>query len=128
MGRVSPKTMEEIVLIDDERSSFWNDTSDNAVLRFCKVPRYDDVYGECGHLNQLGGLGARDESDYATLMSFVKEPWKYPCATEELGTSPCPARVQGKLDKSASEMAGHRQGEDNAIDIVEVQKLPDLTT
>lgn len=73
--------IEEIVLVDDERSNFRSNLGDKGaqatVLRFCKVARYDDEYRDCGHLDEMGGLGAHSDEDYESLKSFVSKPWRY---------------------------------------------------
>lgn len=70
---------ESIALVDDERANSRSDSPSQAIaLRFCKVARYDEVYRDCGLLNQMGGLGAHSDADYATLQSFVEAPWEYP--------------------------------------------------
>merc|ERR1712228_1052951 len=48
-----------------------------------KVPRYDDNYRDCGLLNQMGGIGARSDTDFSTLVEFVEEPWSFPWPTED---------------------------------------------
>jgi len=79
-----PEGMEGIVLVDDLRTNFRSNSANKTmVLRFCKVARYDEVYRDCGLLNQMGGIGARCESDFDTLVAFVEEPWKYPWPTED---------------------------------------------
>jgi len=50
-----------------------------AVLRFCKVARYDvDKYYTCGMQTAMGGLGAKSPADYEMLVNFVKTShlWK----------------------------------------------------
>lgn len=90
---------EGIVLVDDERFNFRSDVDQEIkVLRYCKVPRFDDVYRDCGLLNQLGGIGAHDESDFETLRHFVEEPWKYPI-TEDL-QEPISARRRPPMGKA----------------------------
>jgi len=75
---------EGIVLIDDERFNFRSDAESHAkVLRYVKVPRYDDDYRDCGAMHQLGGVGAHEVTDFATVLSFVEAPWEYP-TTEAL--------------------------------------------
>jgi len=70
---------ENIVLVDDERANFRsNSEAETKVLRYCKVARYDEVYRNCGALNQLGGIGAHSDADYATLRAFVDSPWDFP--------------------------------------------------
>jgi len=71
--------LESIVLVDDERANFRSNSEGQAkVLRYCKVARYDDIYRDCGALNQMGGIGAHSDSDYEALKSFVERPWDYP--------------------------------------------------
>lgn len=66
---------EELLLVDDERENV------EGAMRYCKVARYDEVYRNCGPLNQplarpsraarvgvrwaprLGGLGAHSRSE-----------------------------------------------------------------
>jgi len=82
---------ESVALIDDERTNFRSCPScvvaeaatprsgDVAkVLRYAKVARYDDVYRDCGVLNQMGGIGAHSDADYATVKAFIEQPWDYP--------------------------------------------------
>ena len=38
---------EELLLVDDERENV------EGAMRYCKVARYDEVYRNCGPLNQL---------------------------------------------------------------------------
>jgi len=73
-------SLENIVLVDDERANFRTDSEDGLarVLRYCKVARYDENYRDCGLLTQMGGLGAHAEADYETLVSFADQPWKFP--------------------------------------------------
>jgi len=69
---------EGIVLVDDERASFEHPEEDEAtILRYCKVARYDDEYRDQGLLVHMGGIGAKTENDYATLINFVRTPWMY---------------------------------------------------
>jgi len=70
--------VEGIVLVDDERGNLRSYSSQAKILRYCKVARYDEVYRECGPLNQMGGLGAHSDSDYETLRLFLDQPWEYP--------------------------------------------------
>lgn len=73
---------ESIALVDDERTNFRSHTQsfgDAArVLRYAKVARYDDVYRDCGVLNQMGGIGAHSDDDYSVLKTFIERPWEYP--------------------------------------------------
>lgn len=67
-----------IVLVDDERTEFQaRDENHTAVLRCCKVARYDDEYRDQGLLVHMGGIGAKTDEDYTTLSQFVKKPWRY---------------------------------------------------
>mmetsp|Transcript_94566 Transcript_94566/g.276358 ORF Transcript_94566/g.276358 Transcript_94566/m.276358 type:complete len:639 (-) Transcript_94566:22-1938(-) len=69
--------LENIVLIDDERTKFHTSSGDSLqVLRYCKVARYDDIYRDLGLMMQMGGIGARSEKDYRLLRFFVDRPWK----------------------------------------------------
>ncbi|CAK0799683.1 unnamed protein product [Prorocentrum cordatum] len=75
---------EGVVLIDDERANFRSYEvapgfeEPATVLRYCKVARYDDEYRDCGLLNQMGGLGAHSDSDYAAVRDYLEAPWDYP--------------------------------------------------
>jgi len=70
--------VENVVVIDDERAAFSMDEPHPAqALRYCKVARYDADYRSCGHLNQLGGIGAHSDKDYETLRAFVERPWQF---------------------------------------------------
>lgn len=85
---------ESIVLVDDERPDFFatrsadDDQSDTfcyeecAVVRYCKVCRYDDTYRECGFMSEMGGLGAHDPEDYSCLQKFIDAPWECADYTE----------------------------------------------
>eukprot|EP00414_Alexandrium_minutum_P000542 CAMPEP_0113822738 /NCGR_PEP_ID=MMETSP0328-20130328/2393_1 /TAXON_ID=39455 /ORGANISM="Alexandrium minutum" /LENGTH=612 /DNA_ID=CAMNT_0000790679 /DNA_START=29 /DNA_END=1863 /DNA_ORIENTATION=- /assembly_acc=CAM_ASM_000350 len=69
--------LENIVLIDDERTKFHTSSGDSLqVLRYCKVARYDDIYRDQGLMMHMGGIGARSEKDYRLLRYFVDRPWK----------------------------------------------------
>mmetsp|Transcript_55538 Transcript_55538/g.159715 ORF Transcript_55538/g.159715 Transcript_55538/m.159715 type:complete len:663 (+) Transcript_55538:70-2058(+) len=71
-------TPESVVLVDDERASFQNNSENPAeLMRFCKVARYDEIYRNCGPLNQMGGIGAHSDTDYEHLLAFVQSPWRY---------------------------------------------------
>mmetsp|Transcript_2074 Transcript_2074/g.4807 ORF Transcript_2074/g.4807 Transcript_2074/m.4807 type:complete len:657 (+) Transcript_2074:1192-3162(+) len=77
--QMSRLSLENVVLVDDERANFRSDSAEQLkVLRYCKVARYDEVYRDCGTLNQMGGIGAHNDSDYASLTSFVEHPWDFP--------------------------------------------------
>lgn len=72
-----------IVLIDDERANFRSNHMNQArVLRYVKVARYDENYRDCGLLNQMGGLGARNEEDFEVIKNFIREPWNFPYESE----------------------------------------------
>mmetsp|Transcript_94093 Transcript_94093/g.303983 ORF Transcript_94093/g.303983 Transcript_94093/m.303983 type:complete len:575 (+) Transcript_94093:47-1771(+) len=79
-----------LVLIDDERANFSNWDTHAEVLRYCKVARYDDVYRECGPLNQMGGIGAHSDEDYENLARFIEQPWEFPCGR-------CPAISESEV-------------------------------
>ncbi|CAK0875248.1 unnamed protein product [Prorocentrum cordatum] len=84
---VGPLRPEAVLLVDDERANFRHYKGDGAVteaLRCCKVPRYDDLYRDCGPLNQLGGLGAHSDADYDSVRRFVEEPWEFPSLDTQL--------------------------------------------
>jgi len=70
---------ESIALVDDERQNFRSWGKDTcAVMRYCKVARYDEEYRDCGLLNQMGGLGAHSDADFQTLRTFLDAPWEFP--------------------------------------------------
>lgn len=71
--------LECIVLVDDERAHFQNNSQENpaSLVRYCKVPRYDEIYRNCGPLNQMGGIGAHSDADYESLLAFVRTPWGF---------------------------------------------------
>jgi len=72
-----------IVVIDDERTNFRVRSGDNPqALRYCKVARYDDIYRDQGLLMHMGGIGARTDKDYRTVLGFVDCPWKYRVAED----------------------------------------------
>eukprot|EP00929_Paragymnodinium_shiwhaense_P007348 TRINITY_DN111252_c0_g1_i1.p1 TRINITY_DN111252_c0_g1~~TRINITY_DN111252_c0_g1_i1.p1 ORF type:complete len:665 (-),score=134.57 TRINITY_DN111252_c0_g1_i1:306-2300(-) len=81
---------ESVALVDDERANFRSDKTfedgpdTKLIMRFCKVARYDEAYRDCGTLNQMGGIGAHNDSDYSTIVSFISAPWNFPyvCVTE----------------------------------------------
>jgi len=98
-------SLEGIVLVDDERANFRSNSEAQAkVLRYCKVARYDEVYRDCGVLNQMGGLGAHSDQDYETLKSFVERPWEYPYETQPRAENQDGSRAfrHGVLDVSPS--------------------------
>mmetsp|Transcript_109899 Transcript_109899/g.342586 ORF Transcript_109899/g.342586 Transcript_109899/m.342586 type:complete len:629 (-) Transcript_109899:34-1920(-) len=69
--------LENVVLIDDERTAFHTSSGDSPqVLRYCKVARYDDIYRDQGLMMHMGGIGARSEKDFKLLRYFVDRPWK----------------------------------------------------
>eukprot|EP00415_Alexandrium_ostenfeldii_P004795 UN4795 len=69
--------LENIVLIDDERTKFHTGSGDSLqVLRYCKVARYDDIYRDQGLMMNMGGIGARSDKDYRLVKYFVDRPWK----------------------------------------------------
>jgi len=69
---------EGMALVDDERANFSSMSTKVRVLRYCKVARYDNTYRDCGHLNQMGGIGAHRDEDYESLKQFLLQPWDYP--------------------------------------------------
>lgn len=75
--------LENIVMVDDERSNFRSDGTQAKVLRYCKVARYDENYRDCGLLNQMGGLGAHGDEDFNMLQHFVAQPWEYPYESQK---------------------------------------------
>lgn len=87
-AKLSDLRLEHMVLVDDERANFRNDSSISAakVLRYCKVSRYDETYRDCGLLDQMGGLGAHSDTDYEELRNFLRQPWEYPYPTREEGS------------------------------------------
>lgn len=77
-AHVKEMWMWNIVLVDDERSSFQNVSSEEEekqVLRYCKVAHYDDEYRQMGLLVHMGGIGAKNDKDYDLLATFVERPW-----------------------------------------------------
>lgn len=79
LQRLLNMRVENVVLVDDERANFRSEYGDEAkVLRYCKVARYDEKYRDCGVLNQMGGIGAHSDEDYANLKAFLQQPWDYP--------------------------------------------------
>lgn len=69
---------EEIVLVDDVRNNFQSHSPERPrVVRYCKVARYDCHYREMGFKTDMGGIGARTDKDYSTLVDFVRNPWEY---------------------------------------------------
>ncbi|CAK9017905.1 unnamed protein product [Durusdinium trenchii] len=122
--------LEHVVLVDDERANFRNDSSISAakVLRYCKVSRYDETYRDCGLLDQMGGLGARSDHDYEELKSFVKQPWEYPYPNRDeeernMGKKKSPSNVSFSHDGQAE--SGHARIELHRIeDSAEPEKAP----
>jgi len=77
-GSPSGYTLEEIVLVDDVRNNFQSQSAArHKVLRYCKVARYDCSYRDMGFKSDMGGIGAKTDKDYNTLIDFVKQPWEY---------------------------------------------------
>lgn len=69
---------EEIVLVDDVRTNFQSPFPDKPkIARYCKVARYDCSYRDMGFRSDMGGIGAKTDADYATLLDFVRKPWEY---------------------------------------------------
>jgi len=66
--------LEEVVLVDDQRANFQNDSGLH-LFRCCKVARFDADYKDKGILKDMGGIGAHSDKDYDHLLSFVEEPW-----------------------------------------------------
>eukprot|EP00401_Gymnodinium_catenatum_P062891 CAMPEP_0117580770 /NCGR_PEP_ID=MMETSP0784-20121206/65412_1 /TAXON_ID=39447 /ORGANISM="" /LENGTH=635 /DNA_ID=CAMNT_0005380919 /DNA_START=40 /DNA_END=1948 /DNA_ORIENTATION=+ len=113
--------VEEVVLVDDERAEFRSDdpAAEASPLRFCKVARYDDIYWDCGALNQLGGIGAHSDEDYKTLKAFVEQPWEYAhewvsaMHVEVEGAGEMPSRLtrtylSEESPKASRERCGHK--------------------
>lgn len=109
--RLQPLSPESVILIDDERENLQSPLGKQA-LRYCKVARYDEVYRNCGPLNQLGGIGAHSEEDFETLKAFIAEPWAFqePSFEKEQGEE---GAVAERLD--ASRMSSRSE---------ELRKLP----
>lgn len=92
---------EGVVLVDDERANFRsNSPSETKVLRYCKVARYDEIYRDCGPLNQMGGIGAHSDEDYDMLKNFVERPWEFPY-------EPSPGAADKTMDRAFS--VGHER-------------------
>lgn len=68
--------LENVVLIDDDRRSF-ECAEERSILRTCKVAHYDEVYRDQGLLIHMGGIGAKNDSDFQTLQNFVNAPWEF---------------------------------------------------
>jgi len=71
--------IKSMVLVDG-RASFQGQCpkdDDMRVLRYCEVAHYDDEYRDQGFLMHMGGIGAKNLTDYVTLQSFVDSPWEY---------------------------------------------------
>ncbi|CAK8995559.1 unnamed protein product [Durusdinium trenchii] len=66
---------ESVMLVDDEKENLQS--ASRFALRYCKVARYDDVYRNCGPLNQLGGIGAHSFEDFELLRRFAEAPWEF---------------------------------------------------
>jgi hypothetical protein len=69
-----------IAMVDDETSAFRCTESGGYALRlprYCKVPHFDDDYYDLGVCLNMGGIGARNVTDYNELINFIEEPWKY---------------------------------------------------
>jgi len=70
--------LEGIVLVDDVRTNFQSPSANGPkVHRYCKVARYDGKHPHMGFLTDMGGIGAKRSDDYAELLEFVQEPWKF---------------------------------------------------
>jgi len=74
ISQLSSLRPEGIVLVDDQRANFQSDTGAQ-VQRYAKVARYDADYHHFGPIENMGGIGARNDADYETLRRFVEDPW-----------------------------------------------------
>jgi hypothetical protein len=97
--------VKNIVLIDDEMTNFHcRSGSGHQVLRFCKVACYDDeYYDDFGLLMNMGGIGARNEQDYSTVLRFVEHPWKYRVAQDPELDAQLPVPIQDLLEHVQNE-------------------------
>lgn len=77
-------TVESIVIVDNQLPVLESEHSDESfrIPRRCRVVQYDEEYRDCGHLNQMGGLGAHTDEDYEELIKFVNAPWEFPSTLE----------------------------------------------
>lgn len=91
MERLARLRFDNIMLIDDKPENFESHFTGLTVGRFCLVHTYEANFHSLG-VQTLGGLGSRNEEDYAVLTTFVAAPWaclQYPidkegcCSTEE---------------------------------------------
>jgi len=79
---LSSLTMDGIVLVDDVRTNFQSpNNGGEKVLRYCKVARYDSQYRDCGFVQNMGGVGARNRADFSALVKFVEKPWEFKAVT-----------------------------------------------
>eukprot|EP00446_Apocalathium_sp_SHHI-4_P002868 CAMPEP_0177193036 /NCGR_PEP_ID=MMETSP0367-20130122/22222_1 /TAXON_ID=447022 ORGANISM="Scrippsiella hangoei-like, Strain SHHI-4" /NCGR_SAMPLE_ID=MMETSP0367 /ASSEMBLY_ACC=CAM_ASM_000362 /LENGTH=602 /DNA_ID=CAMNT_0018640883 /DNA_START=162 /DNA_END=1970 /DNA_ORIENTATION=- len=67
--------LENIVLVDDQEANFQN--GQGRLLRYAKVTRYHATYHDLGYIEDMGGIGAHDDQDFALLKNFVEDPWLY---------------------------------------------------
>lgn len=69
-------SMSDIVLVDDERTSFnvTDKDEERRILRYCKVAHYDDEFLDQGLLVHMGGLGAKNLNDFRQLKMFCDNP------------------------------------------------------
>lgn len=128
-AKLNDLRLEHVVLVDDERANFRNDSSISAakVLRYCKVSRYDETYRDCGLLDQMGGLGAHSDRDFEELRNFLKQPWEFPYPTREEGSggmkTKTPSNVSFSRDGQA-ESGGTRLELHRVEDSPEPEKAP----
>ncbi|CAJ1370692.1 unnamed protein product [Effrenium voratum] len=103
--RLRSLQLANVILVDDEREHLQS--AEKAAVRYCKVARYDEVYRNCGPLNQLGGIGAHSAEDFETLKAFAAEPWRFAApsfareepAKHEVGV--VPGRMPSRSEENA---------------------------
>lgn len=97
--------VKNIVLIDDEMTNFHcRSGSGHQVLRFCKVACYDDeYYDDYGLLMNMGGIGARNEQDYNTVLRFIEHPWKYRVEEDPELNTEIPVHIRDLLEHVQTE-------------------------
>jgi len=97
--------VKNIVLIDDEMTNFHcRSGGGHQVLRFCKVACYDDeYYDDFGLLMNMGGIGARNEQDYNTVLRFIEQPWRYRVEEDPDFDAELPVQIRDLLEHVQNE-------------------------
>lgn len=96
---------EAVVLVDDQESNFCPSGPTSAgkiIRRFVQVERYDAMYHSFGLVEGMGGIGAKDDADYASLVRFVTSPWEF--------SETFQARENSEFLPAVSPVAGVKQG------------------